>query len=118
MMRHVNSYVAVHTRRFESIRITAIHGDSESMIGLDLFCRQSRRVSQAGSIMNVELLISLVQERPAIYDPSHPMHHNRDVIAAAWKDIATEMKCKGKFVFICQLGLYYYSRNDMYCTKL
>ena len=45
-MRPVNSYVAVHTRRFESIRITAIHGDSESMIGLDPFFHQSRRVSR------------------------------------------------------------------------
>ena len=41
-----NPYVAVHTRRFESIQITAIHGDSESMIGLDLFFHQSRRVSR------------------------------------------------------------------------
>ncbi|XP_068200589.1 uncharacterized protein [Palaemon carinicauda] len=44
--------------------------------------------------MHVELLISLVQERRAIYDPSDPMHHDRDVIAALWTDIATEMKCK------------------------
>ncbi len=47
--------------------------------------------------MHVELLISLVQERRAVYDPSDPMHRNRDVIAALWTDIATEMKCKGKF---------------------
>ncbi|XP_037794808.1 uncharacterized protein LOC119590112 isoform X2 [Penaeus monodon] len=54
----------------------------------------SRRISREGSMMQVELLISLVQERRAIYDPSDPVHGNRYVIAALWNDIATEMKCK------------------------
>ena len=31
-----------------------------------------------------------------IYDPSDPLHQDRDAIAALWKDIDTEMKCKGK----------------------
>lgn len=31
-----------------------------------------------------------------IYDTSDPLHRDRDAIAALWKDIATEMKCKGK----------------------
>jgi len=69
--------------------------------------------------MQVELLISLVQERRAIYDPSDPVHHNRDVIAALWNDIATEMKCKGKFnSFHLNILGFYYSRNYMYCTDL
>ena len=74
MMRHVNSYVTVYTRRIDSIQIMPIHGESESMIDLDPFFHQSRRVSRAGSIMQVELLISLVQERRAIYDPSDSVH--------------------------------------------
>ena len=64
-----------------------------------------------------DLLISLVQERRAIYDPSDPGHRNSDVIAALWKDIATQMRRDGKFVFIDLLG-FYYSRNYMYCTEL
>ncbi|XP_066987260.1 uncharacterized protein [Macrobrachium rosenbergii] len=44
--------------------------------------------------MNFELLINLVQDRHPIYDPSDPLHRNRDAISALWKDIATEMKCK------------------------
>ncbi|XP_066964755.1 uncharacterized protein [Macrobrachium rosenbergii] len=39
------------------------------------------------------VLISLVRERSAIYDPWDPMHRDRDAIAALWKEIATEMKC-------------------------
>lgn len=51
--------------------------------------------------MLVDVLINLVRERRAIYDPSVPMHRDRDAIAALWKDIATEMKCTGELtVFI------------------
>ena len=49
--------------------------------------------------MNLEHLINLVQDRSPIYDPSHPLHRNRDAISASWKDIATEMNCKGKFYY-------------------
>lgn len=50
--------------------------------------------------MNLKHLIPLVQDRLPIYDPSDPLHYNRDVISALWKDIATEMKCKGKFITV------------------
>ena len=46
--------------------------------------------------MLVELLINLVRERRAIYDPSNPVHRDCDTITTLWKDIATEMKCKGE----------------------
>ena len=46
--------------------------------------------------MLVDLLINLVRERRAIYDPSDPLHRDRDAIASFWKEIATEMKCKGE----------------------
>ena len=39
--------------------------------------------------MQVQLLISLVHERRAIYDPSDPLYRNRDAIAALWNDNAT-----------------------------
>ncbi|XP_076057343.1 uncharacterized protein LOC143034885 [Oratosquilla oratoria] len=44
--------------------------------------------------MLVDVFINLVREQRAIYDHSDPVHRNRDAIAALWKDIATEMKCK------------------------
>ena len=50
--------------------------------------------------MNAEQLINLVQERSTIYDPIDVLHRNRDVISALWKEIATDMKCKGKFYYI------------------
>ncbi|MPC72650.1 hypothetical protein E2C01_066961 [Portunus trituberculatus] len=46
--------------------------------------------------MLANVLINLVRERSAIYDPSDPMHRDRGAIAALWKEIATEMKCQGK----------------------
>ena len=46
--------------------------------------------------MLVELLINLVQERPAIYDASDPKHHDRDFIATLWKEVAAAMSCTGK----------------------
>ena len=46
--------------------------------------------------MIVDVLINLVRERRAIYDPNDLLHRDRDAISALWKDIATEMKCKGK----------------------
>lgn len=32
--------------------------------------------------MQVEFLINLIRERPAVYDPSDPRHRDRDVEAA------------------------------------
>ena len=96
LLRHTIFNVTVHTRQIESIQIMPIHGDSESVIGVDPFFLQSRRVSGGESTMLVKLLINLVRERPAIYDPSDPLHRDRDAIAALWHDIATEMRCKGE----------------------
>lgn len=46
--------------------------------------------------MQVDFLINLVRERPAIYDPSDLSHRDRDVIAALWKEVAAALKCTGK----------------------
>ena len=46
--------------------------------------------------MQVDFLINLVRERPAIYDPSDRSHRDRDVIAALWKEVAAALKCTGK----------------------
>ena len=54
--------------------------------------------------MNAEQLINLVQERSTIYDPIDVLHRNRDVISALWKEIATDMKCKGKFYYILYIS--------------
>ena len=43
LIRHTIFNVTVHTRRIESIQIMPIHGDSESVIGVDPFFLQSRR---------------------------------------------------------------------------
>ena len=49
--------------------------------------------------MNVEHLITLVQTRRPIFDASDPLHRNRDAISAIWKEICTEMECKGEFYY-------------------
>ena len=40
-----------------------------------------------------DVLINLVRERHAVYNPSDPMHQDRDAIAAIWKDIAAQVIC-------------------------
>ena len=110
LIRYTIFNVTVHTRRIESIQIMPIHGDSESVIGEDPFFLQSRRISGGESKMLVELLINLVRERPPIYDPSDPLHRDRDVIATLRKDIVTEMKCKeelNSFYLLINLMLLY-----------
>ncbi|KAG7164019.1 uncharacterized protein LOC121872213 [Homarus americanus] len=44
--------------------------------------------------MQVDVLINLVRERPAIYDPTDRSHRDRDVIAALWREVAAALKCK------------------------
>ena len=61
--------------------------------------------------MDVELLISLVRERPAIYDPTDRSHRDRDAIAKLWREIADEMKYPGKrtvfiHLIINNIGLF------------
>ena len=36
--------------------------------------------------------------RRPIFDASESLHRNRDAIPAIWKEISTEMKCKGEFL--------------------
>ena len=40
-----------------------------------------------------DVLINLVRERRAIYNPCDPMHRDRDAIVALWKDIDAEIIC-------------------------
>ena len=56
--------------------------------------------------MEGKRLITLVQERRALYDPSDPNRLNRPAIAALWQDIAIRMKSTGKFdSFYLPIGL-------------
>ncbi|KAG7164787.1 putative Alcohol dehydrogenase transcription factor Myb/SANT-like-containing protein 5 [Homarus americanus] len=45
--------------------------------------------------MQVDVMINLVRERPAVYDPTDRSHWDRDVIAALWKEVAAALNCKG-----------------------
>ena len=54
--------------------------------------------------MQVDLLINLVRERSAIYDPSHPVHRDRDAIASIWKEIASEMNIQLNINFFTLFG--------------
>ena len=66
---------------------------TKQMFQLPRGCTESR--------MDLELLINLVQDRHAIYDPSDHMHHNRDAIAELWKEIAKQMNFKCIFLYFC-----------------
>lgn len=102
LIRYTNFNVTVYTRQIEMIKIMPIHGDSESVIDLDPFFHQSRRVSRGVSTMLVDFLINLVLERHAVYGPNDPLHRYCGAIAALWNDNATEMECKRelkKFLF-------------------
>jgi hypothetical protein len=58
--------------------------------------RQSLRVICVANTMQLEDLINLVRERPALYDPSDSKHRDRDVISALWEEVAAELNCTGK----------------------
>ena len=109
MTRHPSShliYMDLTRGRFHQVslvtsRLVASRRVS-SRIGLDPFFHKSRLVNGGVNIMKIELLINLVRERPAIYDASDSRHRDRDVIAALWGEVATELKCTGetKILFI------------------
>jgi hypothetical protein len=49
--------------------------------------------------MQLEDLINLVRECPALHDPSDRKHRDRDVISALWKEVAAELNSTGKNFF-------------------
>jgi hypothetical protein len=49
--------------------------------------------------MQLEDLINLVRESPALCDPSDRKHRDRDVISAPWKEVAAELNSTGKNFF-------------------
>jgi hypothetical protein len=49
--------------------------------------------------MQLEDLINIVRELPALYDPSDRKHRDRDVMSALWKEAASEFNSTGKNFF-------------------
>lgn len=66
--------------------------------------------------MLVDILINLVWEQGVTYDPGDSEQWDHDTIAALWKNVATEIKCKGELKFLYLL-VPYKSRSYMYCTE-
>ena len=50
--------------------------------------------------MDDEKLISAVQMRPCIFDKADKNRFNRDLIAAAWQNIAKEVGGDGEFISV------------------
>lgn len=48
-----------------------------------------------------ELLVSLVEKRPSIFDYNDKHHSNRMVQDKLWKEISLEMKCNGNYIKLC-----------------
>lgn len=42
-------------------------------------------------MLDIEQLILLVHQRKELFDASHPKHHDREVIATSWREIAEEL---------------------------
>ncbi|KAG7169932.1 putative Alcohol dehydrogenase transcription factor Myb/SANT-like-containing protein 11 [Homarus americanus] len=76
----------------ESSQVTSHRVTSNHRWGWAHFLHQSRRVRSGVYIMQVDVLINLFRERPAIYDPTDRSHRDRDVIAALWKEVAAALK--------------------------
>lgn len=55
--------------------------------------------------MNLENLISLVQERQSIYDYKNKNYSNRNIREQLWTEISDILKVPGLYIFII---LYYY----------
>ena len=47
--------------------------------------------------MDIELLISEVEKRPAIWDPRDPKHCNRGLIAIYWAEISENVQLQGMY---------------------
>ena len=48
--------------------------------------------------MDFELLITEIEQRPAIWDPRDPKHCNRDLIKKYWSEIAQVLQLEGMLV--------------------
>ena len=48
--------------------------------------------------MDFELLITEIEQRPAIWDPRDPKHCNRDLIKKYWSEIAHVLQLEGMLV--------------------
>ena len=49
--------------------------------------------------MDIEKLITLVKDRPEIYNALHPRHRDRDFTSNSWKEIANQLNATGKLKF-------------------
>lgn len=56
--------------------------------------------------MNIEDLISLVQERQCLYDYKHKNYSNRNIQEQLWKEISDILKIPGLYISIIILCYY------------
>jgi len=57
--------------------------------------------------MNIENLISLVQERQSLYDYKHKNYSNRNIQEQLWTEISDILKIPGLYIFIIILCYYF-----------
>lgn len=60
--------------------------------------------------MNIENLISLVQERQSLYDYKHKHYSNRNIQEQLWTEISDILKIPGLYIFciiLCYFIIYY-----------
>jgi len=53
---------------------------------------------------NEELLITLIEERPALYDITEKKYSNRVVKTGLWREIESQLGFSGKILFFHQLS--------------
>ena len=58
------------------------------------------------SVIDIEQLISLVFQRPALWDKRLKDHGNRYVIAKHWKEICKITKVEGMYIWVCIINIY------------
>lgn len=57
--------------------------------------------------MNIENLISLVQERQSLYDYKHKNYSNRNIQEQLWTEISDILKIPGLYISIIILCYYF-----------
>lgn len=115
--------------RSHSFRPT-VHRSSQQSVSRsfsDQVCpaRDDDAMSYGQGQVSCERLISLVKERPPLYDCAHPAHYNRDVTSRLWADIATRLSVSGKHsililrsLSVCLSYLWFRDLNRCSCANV
>lgn len=61
-----------------------------------------------------EILVSLIEKRPSIYDFKHKDHSNRTVQDKLWEEISKEMDVSGMYKYFYYYLLMNYKKNYNY----